>query len=274
MRSRSGARTTATAANEQGRCTGRSAASSRAASRSSPPPATTFSAARLRPGRVQRGDHRLGARRHGRQPGGSGGTLLLVGQLRQRRHVRRLQQLRRGRRPHRARQVHLVDPARQPVRLLSGTSMAAPHVTGAAPCGRAAPGRTPGRGPRLRSGAATSTGGPRPTRTAIHEPAAGRLAPPRRWATSRRRHAGTRTRRTSPGAAVSVPVGRRPRRGLRRRSTFRSRRTSSAGHGEADASTAGWTGRAARRHHRAPGHTDRGPSTSSSGPPTARARAP
>ena len=44
------------------------------------------------------------------KPGGARRQpLLLVGRLRQGRHVRRLQQLRRRRRPHRAGQVHLVD---------------------------------------------------------------------------------------------------------------------------------------------------------------------
>ena len=50
-------------------------------------------------------------------PAASAGALLVVGHLRQGRHVRRLQQLRRGRGPHRARQVHLVHPAGQPLRL-------------------------------------------------------------------------------------------------------------------------------------------------------------
>ena len=48
------------------------------------------------------------------RPGGLGGNaLLLVGELRPRRHVRELQQLRPGRRPHRAGQVHLVERARR-----------------------------------------------------------------------------------------------------------------------------------------------------------------
>ena len=71
-----------------------------------------------RPGVLQRGHHRLRAGRHGwevrlagRQP------LLLMGRLRQRRHVRQLQQLRRRRRHHGAGQVHLVDPAHGRLRL-------------------------------------------------------------------------------------------------------------------------------------------------------------
>ena len=68
---------------------------------------------RLRPGGLQRGHHGLGPGRHGRQSRRPRRQpLLLVGRLRQRRHVRRLQQLRIGRRPDRAGQVHLVDQAR------------------------------------------------------------------------------------------------------------------------------------------------------------------
>ena len=49
------------------------------------------------PGQLQRGDHRLGPRRHGRQGRRRRRQpLLLVGHLRQGRHVRRLQQLRRA----------------------------------------------------------------------------------------------------------------------------------------------------------------------------------
>ena len=62
---------------------------------------------------VQRGDHRVRARGHGRHRGRHRRQLLLlVGLVRLRRHVRQLLELRRGRRPHRARQVHLVDAAR------------------------------------------------------------------------------------------------------------------------------------------------------------------
>ena len=67
-----------------------------------------------RPGGLQRGHHRLGPRRHGRQARRPRRQpLLLVGRLRQGRHVRRLQQLRQRRRPDRAGQVHLVDEARE-----------------------------------------------------------------------------------------------------------------------------------------------------------------
>ena len=70
------------------------------------------------PGGLQRGDHGVGARRHRRQARRPGRpSLLLVGHVRRRRHVRRLQQLRLGRRPDRARQVHLVDRARRQVRV-------------------------------------------------------------------------------------------------------------------------------------------------------------
>ena len=81
------------------------------------------SAVEARPGRLQRGHHGLGPRRHGRQARRPRRQpLLLVGRLRQGRHVRRLQQLRRRRRPHRARQVHLVDQARATrTRYSSGT---------------------------------------------------------------------------------------------------------------------------------------------------------
>ena len=66
-----------------------------------------------RAGGLQRGHHGLGARRHGRQARRPRRQpLLFVGRLRQGRHVRRLQQLRQRRRPHRAGQVHLVDEAR------------------------------------------------------------------------------------------------------------------------------------------------------------------
>ena len=74
-----------------------------------------------RPRLLQRGHHGLRARRHrrqGRRPRRQ--PLLFVGRLRQGRHVRRLQQLRLGRRPHRAGQVHLVDEARATLRLLVG----------------------------------------------------------------------------------------------------------------------------------------------------------
>ena len=85
-----------------------------------------------RPGRVRRGHHRLGARRQRRQAGRARWQpLLLVGHLRQRRHVRQLQQLRLRRRHHRARQVHLLDRAGRP-RLLVRDVDGGPHVTGAA----------------------------------------------------------------------------------------------------------------------------------------------
>ena len=88
---------------------------------------------RQHPGQLRRGHHGLGPCRHGRQgrrPRRQ--PLLLVGRLRQGRHVRRLQQLRRRRRHHRARANASCPPC--PARygsLLSGTSMAAPAVTGA-----------------------------------------------------------------------------------------------------------------------------------------------
>ena len=93
-------------------CTRRSAGSSRAASRSSPRRPTTPQRRAEHPGELQRGDHGLGPCGHGRQgrrPRRQ--SVLLVGRLRQGRHVRRLQQLRRRRRHHRPGQVHLVhDP--------------------------------------------------------------------------------------------------------------------------------------------------------------------
>ena len=89
------------------------------ASRSWPRRPTTHASARAaRPGGLQRGHHRLGPRRHGRQARRPRRQpLLLVGRLRQGRHVRRLQQLRRRRGPHRAGQVHLVDEARERLRV-------------------------------------------------------------------------------------------------------------------------------------------------------------
>ena len=73
----------------------------------------------VRSGRLQRGHHRLRPRRHGRQGRRSRRQpLLLVGHLRQGRHVRRLQQLRRRRRHHGPRQVHLVDDPRTQLRVL------------------------------------------------------------------------------------------------------------------------------------------------------------
>ena len=122
-----------------------------AGSRSSPRPPTTATARRATSRPLQRGHHRLGPRRHGRQARRARWqSLLLVGQLRPGRHVRRLQQLRLRRRHHRPRQMHLVDDARARLRLLSGTSMAAPTVDRR---GRALQGEPPegdaGRGPRV-----------------------------------------------------------------------------------------------------------------------------
>ena len=107
------------------------------------------------PGQLQRGDHGLGARRQRRPPRRPRRRgLLLVGQLRQGRHVRELLELRPGRRPHRPRQVHLVDGARR-VRLPVGdVDGRAPRrrrgraVQGLAPDGDAAPGAARARGVR------------------------------------------------------------------------------------------------------------------------------
>ena len=69
-------------------------------------------------GRLQRGDHGLGTGRHRRQARRARRpSLLLVGLVRLGRHVRELQQLRLGRRHHRARQMHLVHEARLDLRL-------------------------------------------------------------------------------------------------------------------------------------------------------------
>ena len=109
-----------------------SAASSRPGSRSWPPRPTTAAAPRARPGLVQRGHHRVSPRGYGRQirrPGWE--SVLLVGLVRQGRHVRELQQLRPRHRHHRAGQVHLVHAADRLYGYSSGTSMAAPAVTGA-----------------------------------------------------------------------------------------------------------------------------------------------
>ncbi len=105
----------------------------------------------LRPGGLQRGHHRFGPRRHGRQTGRSRReSLLFMGRLRQGRHVRRLQQLRQGRRPHRARQVHLVDVQGQHLRLPLGDEHGRPHRRrrGGALQGEP-PVRDPGRGEGL-----------------------------------------------------------------------------------------------------------------------------
>ena len=84
------------------------------------------------PASLQRGHHGLGPGRHRRQARRARRQpLLLVGRLRQGRHVRRLQQLRPRRRPHRAGQVHPVDHPGPGYAYMSGTSMAAPTVTGA-----------------------------------------------------------------------------------------------------------------------------------------------
>ena len=129
-----------------------------------------FNAARLVPAALQRGDHRLRARRQRRPPGRPRRQgVLLVGQLRQRRHVRRTSRTT-------ARDVDLiapgkcilVDPARQPLRLPLG------HVDGRAARDRAPPPctRPPGptatpepgqaRAPRVRQ---RTTGRRRPTPT-------------------------------------------------------------------------------------------------------------
>ena len=134
------------------RSTRRSAGSSPAGSRSSPPPPTTAQRRAPHPGRYNEvitvsaladTDGKPGGAR--RQP------LLLVGRLRQGRHVRRLQQLRRrtstSSRPGKCiLSTHARDPA---TRYMSGTSMAAPHRDRR---GRSLqvepPERDPGRGPR------------------------------------------------------------------------------------------------------------------------------
>ena len=118
------------------------------------------------PGQLQRGHHRLGAGRHRWQAGRARRqSLLLVGRLRQGRHVRQLQQLRRRRRHHGPRQMHHVHDPRPRLRLHVG------HVDGRA---RRSPARSrstrrAARRPRRPRSArpcatsATSTGRPRPT---------------------------------------------------------------------------------------------------------------
>ncbi len=70
------------------------------------------------PRQLRRGHHRLGPCRHGRQGRRRRRQpLLLVGHVRQGRHVRELQQLRRRRRHHRAGQMHHVDDPGREVRL-------------------------------------------------------------------------------------------------------------------------------------------------------------
>ena len=125
------------------------------------------------PGQLQRGHHRLRPGRHGRQARRPRRQpLLLVGRLRQGRHVRRLQQLRRRRRHHRPGQMHLVDDPGRAYAYMSGTSMAAPTVTGAVALYKASrPERDAGRGPR---GAPLPrqprTGRPATDPDATHEP--------------------------------------------------------------------------------------------------------
>ena len=85
------------------------------------------------PGQLQRGHHRLGARRHGRATRWARREpVLLVGRLRQGRHVRRLQQLRRttSTSSPRANASCRRSPAAR-YAYMSGTSMAAPTVAGA-----------------------------------------------------------------------------------------------------------------------------------------------
>ena len=68
----------------------------------------------------------------GKRGGARRQPLLLVGRLRQGRHVRRLQQLRQRRRPHRAGQVHLVDASPgTPTPTRRGRRWPRPAVTGA-----------------------------------------------------------------------------------------------------------------------------------------------
>ena len=80
-----------------------------------------MSAVEMGAGGIQRGDHRLGPGRHRRQARcARRPSLLLVGLVRLRRHVRELQQLRLGRRHHRPRQMHLVHEARLDLRVHVG----------------------------------------------------------------------------------------------------------------------------------------------------------
>ena len=102
------------------------------------------------PGQLQRGHHRLRPGRHRWAPGWTRRQpLLLVGRLRQRRHVRELQQLRRRRRHHRPGQMHHVDDPGPSLRVHVG------HVDGGPDRRRRRgalqvepPERDPGRGPR------------------------------------------------------------------------------------------------------------------------------
>ena len=92
----------------------------------------SHSAPQQHPGQLQRGHHGLGPGRHRRQARRARRQpLLLVGRLRQGRHVRRLQQLRLRRRHHGPRQMHLSTIPGPAYAYMSGTSMAAPTVTGA-----------------------------------------------------------------------------------------------------------------------------------------------
>ena len=137
---------------------------------------------RLRPGGLQPGHHGLGPGRYGRQSRPGRQPLLLVGRLRPRRHVRRLQQLRIGCRPDRAGQVHLVDQARSDVRLLVRDVDGAPAVTGAVAC-LSRPARSR---PRRRSASpcVSATRAGTPTRTRILSRAPARCGPSGRSAFS------------------------------------------------------------------------------------------
>ena len=169
------------------------------------------------PGQLQRGHHRLGPGRHRWQAGRARWQpLLLVGRLRQGRHVRQLQQLRRRRRHHRAGQMHHVhDPwprLRLHVRNVDGRPDGRRR-------GRALQVEPPechaGRGPR-------SSALPRqPELEHLHRP---RLRPTSRCSTCRRSAArDVRARARAPTAATveagqpaTVPVDHRPQRDLLR----------------------------------------------------------
>ena len=144
-----------------------------AGSRSSPPPPTT---ARAPAHRVPAAYNEVItvsalADTDGKPGGARRQPLLLVGHVRQGRHVRRLQQLRPRRRPHRPGQVHLVDQARADLRLLVG------HVDGGARGdrrGRALQGQPAARDAGPGQGSAPvprqpRAGRPRPTRIPRHE---------------------------------------------------------------------------------------------------------
>ena len=219
---------------------------------------------------LQRGHHRLGARRHRRQARRPRRrAVLLVGLLRPGRHVRRLLELRRRRGPDRARQVHLVDRARQRLRLHLG------HVDGGPPRHRrrravqGLPARRdagPGQGGAARGRHAT-TGAPRPTPTrstsrcwtsrTSSTSATSRSTPrpaPRaaRWSAARARRSRCPLQCSAPRTSRTRSTSRSP---PTRRCPPRSATTASCGQ---DATAARrWRSRSrrhAQRHLPAPGH--------------------